>query len=133
MVLIIVVSHGKMAHSLVESAEMIVGEIKDVQAVALEKEDHPEALTERLEEIFQAKKPGNGVLVLADLPGATPFNVAAVLANKNPDVRVVSGVNLPMFIEVVLLREGMTVDDLEVKAAESGKMGIKTLTELLGK
>lgn len=128
---IVIVSHGQMAAALIQSAEMIVGKLEGVHAVVLGEEDSPDSLKERIEDILNTKQAREGTLILADLPGATPFNVSAVLANQNPGLRIVSGINLPMLIEVVLQRDSISLEELETLAEERGKQGIKTLTGLL--
>lgn len=92
---IVVASHGDLAAALVASAEMICGPLDDVHPVALRAEHSPEAYAELLRAAI-----GDGpCLILADLAGGTPANVAMLLARGRPDVVALAGVNLGMLIE----------------------------------
>ena len=69
--------------------------------------------------------PNQSALILVDLPGGTPWNVASSIAssialNRAPAVRVVSGVNLSMLLEVALLRQGLDIDQLAQLARQAG-------------
>jgi mannose/fructose-specific phosphotransferase system component IIA len=79
----------------------------------------------------QDRQPGQGVLILVDLFGASPFNVSARVASRNPDVEVVTGVNLGMLIETALQRENTSLAELGAIARDAGTSSVKVLSELL--
>lgn len=95
---IIVMSHGKMAAETVESAKMIVGELIDIAVVSMEAEDGLTGTQAKLDEIL--KSYGDvPTLIIADLKGGTPCNVATMALGEYTQLRVLSGLNLAMLIE----------------------------------
>jgi mannose/fructose-specific phosphotransferase system component IIA len=74
----------------------------------LKETDPIEGLSDRLDQAIQEVNDGDGVLILVDLFGASPFNVSARLTQKYKNVQVVTGINLPMLPETALQREGQT-------------------------
>lgn len=128
---IILVSHGKIAEAMISSAEMIIGQIPNLFAVELAEEDSPNVFSDRIVEVLESNQTEKGTLIFADLPGATPFNESASLANENKNITVVSGLNLPMLLEAVIQRDNSTLKELEEIAKETGKLGIMTLTDIL--
>lgn len=99
-VAIILACHGPVGAALKASAEMICGPLPQVSALSLEPDDSPEELTERLAALV-AEVDGP-VLVLADLIGGTPHNVAARVLHGRPQAALVSGVSLGLVIESAL-------------------------------
>jgi len=120
---IIVATHGELSQALVATAEMIVGTQGNVTAVCLSPQDSPETFQEALDSAIRLANTGTGVVVLIDLFGGTPGNAASLAALRG-SLHVISGVNLPMLIEVLLSRQGMSAEELAAHALESGKAGI---------
>lgn len=131
MVGIVIVTHGEMASGLIEAAEMIVGEQDQLYPVHLREMDDVEGLMERVEQAIAENNSGDGVLVLVDLPGASPFNASARIAMQRDDLAVVTGVNLPMLAEVLVKRSGTSLADLVETSKQAGKQGVKDLSEIL--
>ncbi len=94
---IIVACHGPLAAALKTSAEMICGPLRNVSAIVLEPDDSPEEFQVRLEAAVDAI--AGPVLVLADLMGGTPHNVAALVLHGRAHAALVSGVSLGLLIE----------------------------------
>jgi PTS system mannose-specific IIA component len=102
---IVIAAHGGLAAAFRESAEMICGPSAGIVAVGLDPEDSPESFGERLRiELAAGEGP---VLILTDLPGGTPHNVANVVARGRPQTAVVSGVNLGIVIEAATSLESL--------------------------
>lgn len=120
---VVVATHGDMARALIASAEMIVGAQDNVVAVCLEHQDSLESFHAALNAAIRQAERGAGVLVLIDLFGGTPGNAASLSAHEQ-QLHVVSGVNLPMLLEVFLSRTTMSPAALAAHALESGKAGI---------
>src|SRR5918999_1359874 len=103
---VVVVTHGQLATELVNSAEMIVGDLPHVAAVSIGWHDDVERAREDIGQAIarvQASARGNsdeptGVLVLADMFGGTPANLAVTFVT--PEVEVITGVNLPMLLKL---------------------------------
>jgi PTS system mannose-specific IIA component len=128
---IIVVTHGEMAAGLIQAAEMIVGKQEQLSPVHLLEMDAVEGLMERVEESIGQDDTGDGILLLVDLPGASPFNACARLAMQREGLKLISGVNLPMLAELLVQRPSHTLSELVEIAKQAGKFGIKDLSEIL--
>jgi PTS system mannose-specific IIA component len=126
---IIVVTHGRLAEELVNAARTIVGEIPGIAAVSIGWSDDMSGARAAIEQAI-AEVGGGGVLLLTDMFGGTPTNVS--LPFLSPGAEIVTGVNLPMLIKLVSLREG---ELLEVARAirDQGKGAIYVASEVLEK
>lgn len=133
MVGITVITHGKMAKGLVDAVQMIVGPQDQLATVGLFEEEAVEDLMGKIETALGDVNKGDGALLLVDLPGASPFNASARLAMANDEVDVVTGVNLPMLAELLVLREGKSLEELVAFAKDSGIKGIKSLADILNR
>lgn len=99
MVSTLVLSHGSLAESLVATAAQIAGPIAGLEALVLDWNAPREALEQQLGSVLQRLDQGDGVLVLTDMHGDTPTNLA--LGFQRPgQVEVVTGVNLPMVVRL---------------------------------
>lgn len=125
---IVVASHGELAAAFVASAEMICGPLEDVAPVALRPEHSPEAYAELLRGAV-----GDGpCLILADLAGGTPSNVATLVARGRPDVVSVAGANLGMLIEAAASLA--SIDDEAIRQlVTAGRDGIVNATARLAR
>jgi mannose PTS system EIIA component len=107
MINLILVAHGGLAEALLRAAEAIVGPQVGVWALGLGADEAPSALYERLRPVLSALQPDDAVLILADLKGGTPYNVAMMLATEQSANRrpiVIAGVSLAMLVEALLRR-----------------------------
>lgn len=106
MIGVLVISHGAIGEALLSSAEQILG-AKQAQSAALgvSRSDDPDKVLERARALLARLDQGAGVLVLTDMFGATPCNVAARLL-ADGRVEGVSGVSLPMLVRVLAGRNG---------------------------
>jgi PTS system mannose-specific IIA component len=130
MIGIVVVTHGQLATELLNAAETIVGELPRFAAVSI---GWHEDATDAREEIAQAiarVQQGDGVLVLTDMFGGTPSNLAmSFLAGDN--VEVVTGVNLPMLIKLAGLGAQASLVDAAREIREHGRNAIWVASDLL--
>ncbi len=100
MIGVVVVTHGQLASELVSAAETIINEdIRHVTAVTIGWHDNIEAAREEISKAIERVNEGAGVLVLTDMFGGTPTNIACTFLGNAP-IEVVTGVNLPMIIEL---------------------------------
>ena len=129
MIGIVVIGHGQVAVELVNAARAIVGEIPSIVAVSVGWSDDVSDADAAVRRAVQ-EAGGAPVLVLTDMFGGTPTNVSLPLLGEG--VEIVTGVNLPMLIKAVGLREG---DLLEVARVvrDQGKGAIYVASELLEK
>lgn len=120
---VVVASHGDLAEALIRSAEMIVGEQENVIAVGLDPKDNLDTLHATLDAAIEKVDRGAGAILLIDLFGGTPGN-AATLSIGQRKLPAVSGVNLPMLLEVLISRQNMSLEALSTHALASGVTGI---------
>lgn len=131
MVNLILMTHGTLADSLKETLSLFF-DAENLTALSLN--DDPEGMRESLKARLEQ---GQEFLILVDLFGGTPFNIAASLLSHaetcGKRVELVSGVNLPMLMEVILNLEDAGLDELVHSAQEMGKFGIRDLMAELGR
>jgi len=128
----LIVTHGRLAIELLNAAEMIVGEIHGIAAVSLGWHDDVDTATTMIRNALERVRTPDGVLILTDMFGGTPTNIASTfLAQQN--VEIVTGVNLPMLIKLAQ-NQGEQAKDLASLARmvrESGQSSIYRASELL--
>ena len=107
---IVVVAHGGLADAFVSAATLICGVLHDLHAVGLRPDDSPESFAERLEPLVSGDEP---VLILTDLVGGTPHNVALTLARRMPAATVISGVNLAVLVEAATSTDALDAATVE--------------------
>jgi PTS system mannose-specific IIA component len=131
MIKLVIVCHGALADGLVNAMELIAGPQPEITSIALDEGDGIDELEARVEAAVAAQPDGEGVLVLVDLFGASPFNVSARVAVRYPNVEVMTGVNLAMLLEAALQRQGCTLPEVVEIARQAGAGSVKLLSELL--
>jgi PTS system mannose-specific IIA component len=99
MVSTLILTHGGLSQALVEAAEMILGTQPRLLAVSLAWTDTFEEAAAKTQRALESLDPGDGVLILTDIYGGTPYNVAASF-HKAGEIEVVAGVNLPMVVRL---------------------------------
>ncbi|MFL8676066.1 PTS sugar transporter subunit IIA [Clostridioides sp. GD02404] len=130
---IVIAAHGNMAKAILESAELIVGKQEKVETLGLNHGDSIDDFSKRLENGIEKYK-DEGVLLLLDFYGGTPFNTSAIVINKFAKVcelECLTGVNLPMLLELFLNRENMKLKELKNLCEEVGISGIKDVKAVL--
>ena len=124
MVGIVVVSHGALAQELLNSAAMLVGEGNQLAAAGIFPGDTPEEFLERVSAAAASVDQGAGVVGLADVFGGTPNNTLFRVSRQH-NIRIVTGVNLPMLIYAITERtEETTQEELVNALLETGKAEI---------
>jgi len=126
----VIVTHGRLANELLAAAEMIVGTLRHVTAVSIGWHDDVNAAHDEIERAIARVSEGVGVLLLTDMFGGTPTNIAAMfLIDSNTEV--VTGVNLPMVIRFANLEAANSLADVAHLVREQGRNGIYLAGELL--
>lgn len=126
---IVLISHADLGDALVRATEMIAGPTQGLHTVSLQPEESPETFGTKLEAILSELE-GQEILILIDLFGGTPYNVAARQV-LNDRVECITGVNLPMLLELVMVREGATLAELAEMIAQTGADSVKNLGPML--
>jgi len=130
---VFLVSHRRIASEMVESAKDILGRGLRVELIEVMPNSDIEELNKKiLEGISNMLKECDSVLLLTDMVGSTPtnmaFNSAVKFIEGGKKVRVITGFNLPVLITVLTYQRDMTIDKLAEKALETGKMTLIDLT-----
>ena len=127
MIGILIVSHGAFGESLIHSASHVLGRRPlYLRQLGVTVHDDPEAILPVAEDLVKYVDQGKGVLVMTDICGATPSNIATRLI-KPGSVAVVSGVSLPMLIRALNYREEATLEELVAKAMSGATEGVMRL------
>ena len=126
----LIVTHGRLAIELLNAAEMIVGEIHHITAVSLGWHDDVGMATSMIEKAIERVQSPDGVLILTDMFGGTPTNIASTFLDHGK-VEIVTGVNLPMLIKLAQLEAGQTLAAAANLAKEQGQSSIYIASHLL--
>jgi mannose PTS system EIIA component len=131
MIGLVLVTHGRLASEFVTAMEHVVGPQERVEAIAIGPEDDMEARRADIATAIAKVDDGKGVIVLTDLFGGTPSNLAISLLERGR-VEVIAGINLPMLIRLASARKTMKVVDAVIAAREAGRKYIAVASEALG-
>ena len=126
----LVVTHGHLGRELVTAAEMIVGDDFRIQAVSIEWHDDVNDVRKDVEKRIGEVDAGEGVLILTDMFGGTPSNIAFSF-HEPGRIDVVTGVNLPMILKIVTQKEGDTLENMARVVREQGRASIATAGDFL--
>ena len=130
MIGLVLVTHGRLAEEFVAAMEHVVGPQDNVCSISIGPDDDME---KRRKDILQAVTDvdtGGGVVLLTDMFGGTPSNLAISIMDK-AKVEVIAGINLPMLIKLAGLRDSESLEDAVSAAQESGRKYINVASKLL--
>jgi len=131
MIGLVVVTHGQLATELVNAAETIVGDLPQFTAVSIGwHDDTQDAREEIAQAIARVTKDTQGVLILTDMFGGTPANLAMTFLAQD-QVEVITGVNLPMLIKIANTRETSGLLAMARDLREHGRNAIWVASDLL--
>jgi PTS system mannose-specific IIA component len=130
MIGIVVVTHGQLATELLNAAETIVGELPRFAAVSIGWHEDAGDAREEIAQAVARVQQGDGVLVLTDMFGGTPSNLAMSFLGSD-NVEVVTGVNLPMLIKLAGLGTEASLVDAAREIREHGRNAIWVASDLL--
>ena len=125
----LIVTHGRLAIELLNAAEMIIGEIHHITAVSLGWHDDVDMATTMIQKTLERVKGPDGVLILTDMFGGTPSNLAMTFLGER--VEVITGVNLPMLIKLANLAEQADLLTAAREIREQGRAAIWVASDLL--
>ncbi|OCF91846.1 PTS mannose transporter subunit IIAB [Gilliamella sp. wkB7] len=107
---IILASHGPFAQGALECAQMLMGQQQDIKVISVLVDSNIDNLRQQMAENYQSLNKGDGVIILVDIMGGTPCNLAGELLIQHGDVLLFSGFNIPVLLEVLNNREGSLND-----------------------
>lgn len=128
---LVLVTHGRLAAEFVAAMEHVVGPQAQVQAICIEADDDMETRRADIAKAVEAVDSGAGVIMLTDMFGGTPSNLAISLM-RSPNIEVIAGINLPMLIRLSSVRRAKGVHEAVEAAQEAGRKYISVASKILG-
>lgn len=131
MIALIIATHGFFSREIVKSSEMIFGKQDNLEVVTFDSGENVEELTKKYYSVMKKLDVSEGVLFMVDLFGGSPFNAASRIALEHSNVEIISGINLPMLLEVYGLRKSCSISELADAAKHMAIEGIKSFKGML--
>jgi PTS system mannose-specific IIA component len=130
MIGLVLVTHGRLAEEFISATQHVVGPQDNMRAISMGPDDDSEQRRQDIMDAVAEVDTGSGVIVLTDLFGGTPSNLAISIMDK-AHVEVIAGVNLPMLIKLASVRNTESLEQAVVSAQEAGKKYINVASTLL--
>lgn len=130
MIGIVIVTHGRLAMEFLAAVEHIVGSQEAIETISIGPDDDMEKRRADMGHAVKAADQGKGVIILTDMFGGTPCNLA-ISAMKSGKVEVIAGLNLPMLIKLVRVRGDSSLADAVAIAAEAGRKYVSVASQVL--
>lgn len=130
MIGLVIVAHGGLAVEFRNALEHVVGHQENLKVVSIGPEDN---MTRRRDEILAAAREvetGDGVIILTDMFGGTPSNLAISVLDEIP-VEVIAGINLPILVKLAKLRAEVPLDEAVTRARDAARKYIKVASQEL--
>lgn len=130
MIGLVLVTHGRLAEEFKAALEHVVGPQEQVETISIGPDDDMEQRRQDILSAVEAANSGDGVVLLTDMFGGTPSNLAiSVMDSKS--VEVVAGVNLPMLIKLASVRTDRALADAVDEARQAGQKYISVASQVL--
>ncbi len=126
----LLVTHGRLGEEMISALEHVVGPQTNAEAIAIDPENDMERCRRQILESIKRVDGGGGVVLLTDMFGGTPSNLA-ISVMDSPKVEVVAGVNLPMLIKLASVRDSKNLAETVACAQEAGRKYINVASRLL--
>lgn len=131
MIGILLVTHGNLGASLIETVELILGKEQDhITSISIDIKQNPDNLRKKIKKGISSVRCENGVIILTDMFGGTPSNLSYSFLEEGT-VEVISGVNLPILLKAVTFRKKMDMETLTATLVEHGKRSISLASGIL--
>ena len=130
MIGLVLVTHGRLAEEFVAATEHVVGRQSNMRAISIGPDDDIEQRRLDIMAAVEAVDDGSGVILLTDMFGGTPSNLAISIMDKGR-VEIIAGVNLPMLIKLASVRDSESLGEAVVSAQEAGRKYINVASTLL--
>jgi len=130
MIGLVLVTHGHLATEFAAAMEHVVGPQPNTQSICIGPDDDMEERRKEILAAVSAVDTGDGVILLTDMFGGTPSNLA-ISVMEQANVEVLAGINLPMLIKLASVRQDTPLADAAAMAKESGRKYINIASELL--
>jgi PTS system mannose-specific IIA component len=130
MIGLVLVTHGRLAEEFIAALEHVVGSQANITSVCIGPDDDMEQRRAQILASVAKAEEGNGVILLTDMFGGTPSNLAISIMDK-ASVEVIAGVNLPMLIKLASVRQTESLEQAAQSAQEAGRKYINIASRLL--
>ncbi|MFO8049828.1 MAG: PTS sugar transporter subunit IIA [Desulfosudaceae bacterium] len=128
---LLIVTHQNLGDALIDAAEFILGIRPEfLEAVSIDLNENAENLRKKIARGIQEVKTDHGVLILTDMFGGSPSNLSYSFLEEDA-VEVLSGVNLPILIKALKIRQEKTLADIAVEVEDYGKKSISIASSIL--
>ena len=131
MIGMVLVTHGRLADEFIAATEHVVGEQEDMRSVCIGPDDDMEQRRNDIVQAVEQVESGSGVVLLTDMFGGTPSNLAISMLDR-ANVEVIAGINLPMLIKMVSLRDKASLEEIVEAAEDAGRKYINVASKVLG-
>ncbi len=130
MVGVVIAAHGNLAHELLETATFIVGKMQGIVPLTIDPSQGVDELKALIRNAIKKVDTGDGVLILTDMFGGTPSNIALTFLEQEK-VDIVTGINLPMLIRLSQCRKGSSLEKVTEEVVLYGKKSINQASQIL--
>ncbi|MGC6475248.1 MAG: PTS sugar transporter subunit IIA [Parvibaculales bacterium] len=132
MIGLVIVTHGNLALEFKSAMEHVVGVQENVETICIGPDDDMEKRRADITEAANRADSGQGVILLTDMFGGTPSNLAISLLDQGK-VEVIAGINLPMLIKLAGVREKLSMEDCVATASDAARKYISVASQVLNK
>jgi mannose PTS system EIIA component len=130
MIGVVIGTHGRLAHEFRAALEHVVGPQEQIETISIGPDDDLDMRRSDMLTALARVDTGNGVIVLTDMFGGTPSNLA-ISAMEQSNVEVIAGVNLPMLVKLASVRGECRLEDATTQAQEAGRKYISVASQIL--
>ncbi|MDQ0204600.1 PTS sugar transporter subunit IIA [Pectinatus haikarae] len=132
MIAVLLLTHEDFGKAMLKSAELVLGTVERVKTLGLHRGDDITEFCGKVKNEIEELDQKEGVLVFADLFGASPYNAAAIASSSiNVPYKCITGLSFPMLLEALTMRSSYDLSGLTEHCIKSGREGIKELFEEL--
>ena len=131
MIGLVLITNGRLAEELLNALQHVVGKQSNIETISIGSEDDLEARRADILKAVSRADGKNGVIILTDMFGGTPSNLAISLMETG-QIEIISGVNLPMLIKLASTRSDASLTDAVEQAQDAGRKYIHVASQLLG-
>lgn len=131
MIGLVIVTHGHLADEFFAVMEHVVGKQQHVATVCIEPNDNMEQRRDDIITAIDTVNKGQGVIVITDMFGGTPSNLAISVMEQRP-IEVLAGANIPMLVKLASVRDKMSLKDAVEQGRDAGQKYINVASQLLG-
>jgi mannose PTS system EIIA component len=131
MIGLVIVTHGRLAEEFIHALEHVVGKQSYIEAICIGPEDRMDQRRNDIAAAVTKVDTGEGVMILTDMFGGTPSNLAISLLQEGK-IEVVAGLNLPMLVKLARIRSDCNLHKAAAAAQDAGRKYINIASQILG-